>query len=113
MLNIKNCRRKRRLLFAIFQHRESSESSFFGRMDKIKETICVIDGKGILSDKHLRALAAAAWWLLRPPGLPAGFASSNGRIEATEVDIASKIAGRIDTILVKEGIFYSSCTSGR
>lgn len=40
-----------------------------------------------------------------PPGLPAGFASSNGRIEATEVDIASKIAGRIDTILVKEGQF--------
>ncbi|MDM7337421.1 HlyD family efflux transporter periplasmic adaptor subunit [Klebsiella pneumoniae] len=53
----------------------------------------------------LVVLAAAAWWLLRPPGLPAGFASSNGRIEATEVDIASKIAGRIDTILVKEGQF--------
>ena len=40
-----------------------------------------------------------------PPGLPEGFASSNGRIEATEVDIASKIAGRIGTILVKEGQF--------
>lgn len=53
----------------------------------------------------LVVLAAAAWWLLRPPGLPEGFASSNGRIEATEVDIASKIAGRIDTILVKEGQF--------
>ena len=53
----------------------------------------------------LVVLAAAAWWLLRPPVLPAGFASSNGRIEATEVDIASKIAGRIDTILVKEGQF--------
>ncbi|MDP1183377.1 hypothetical protein Q6285_29330, partial [Klebsiella pneumoniae] len=35
----------------------------------------------------LVVLAAAAWWLLRPPGLPNGFASSNGRIEATEVDI--------------------------
>lgn len=58
----------------------------------------------------LVVLAAAAWWLLRPPGLPAGFASSNGRIEATEVDIASKIAGRIDTILVKE---VSSCTRER
>nr|VXZ89129.1 multidrug resistance protein MdtN [Klebsiella pneumoniae] len=40
-----------------------------------------------------------------PAGTPGGFASSNGRIEATEVDIASKIAGRIDTILVKEGQF--------
>ncbi len=40
-----------------------------------------------------------------PGGVPEGFAVSNGRIEATEVDIASKIAGRIDTILVKEGQF--------
>lgn len=40
-----------------------------------------------------------------PAGVPAGFASSNGRIEATEVDIATKTAGRIDTILVKEGQF--------
>lgn len=40
-----------------------------------------------------------------PAGVPEGFAVSNGRIEATEVDIASKIAGRIDTILVKEGQF--------
>ena len=50
-------------------------------------------------------VAAVAWWALRPPGLPDGFASSNGRIEATEVDIATKTAGRIDAILVKEGQF--------
>lgn len=50
-------------------------------------------------------IAAVAWWMLRPPGLPAGFASSNGRIEATEVDIATKIAGRIESIAVKEGQF--------
>ncbi len=43
--------------------------------------------------------------MLRPAGLPPGFAASNGRIEATEVDIATKIAGRIETILVKEGQF--------
>src|SRR5690348_2137509 len=35
------------------------------------------------------------WKYFQPPGLPAGFASSNGRIEATEVDIATKIPGRI------------------
>ncbi len=57
----------------------------------------------------LVVLAAAAWWLLRPPGLPDGFASSNGRIEATEVDIASKIAGRIDTIFGQRG---PVCASG-
>ncbi|EEF8931286.1 ribosome-associated ATPase/putative transporter RbbA [Salmonella enterica] len=43
--------------------------------------------------------------MLRPAGIPEGFAASNGRIEATEVDIATKIAGRIDTILVSEGQF--------
>lgn len=77
------------------QQMEQSES----RMDKIKRrwAVYVI---GLLV-----VIAAAAWWMLRPPGLPAGFASSNGRIEATEVDIATKTAGRIDTILVKEGQF--------
>lgn len=53
----------------------------------------------------LAVAAVVAWLLLRPAGVPEGFAVSNGRIEATEVDIASKIAGRIDTILVKEGQF--------
>ncbi len=53
----------------------------------------------------LAVAAIVAWWLLRPAGVPEGFAVSNGHIEATEVDIASKIAGRIDTILVKEGQF--------
>ena len=35
--------------------------------------------------------------------LPAGFASGNGRIEATEYDIATKRAGRIAAVLVAEG----------
>jgi Multidrug resistance efflux pump len=50
-------------------------------------------------------VAAIGWWTLRPAGVPEGFAASNGRIEATEVDIATKIAGRIDAILVSEGQF--------
>ena len=74
---------------------EKSES----RMDKIKRRwVGYVIGLAVV-------IAAAAWWMLRPPGVPAGFASSNGRIEATEVDIATKTAGRIDTILVKEGQF--------
>ncbi len=44
-----------------------------------------------------------AWYRLRPPGIPAGFVSSNGRIEATEIDIATKYAGRIEERLVDEG----------
>ena len=32
-----------------------------------------------------------------------GFASGNGRLEATEIGVAAKLAGRIDNVLVKEG----------
>jgi HlyD family secretion protein len=35
----------------------------------------------------------------------AGFASGNGRIEATDIDIAAKIAARIEKIFVEEGDF--------
>ncbi|MCI6289577.1 MAG: HlyD family efflux transporter periplasmic adaptor subunit [Lentisphaeria bacterium] len=35
----------------------------------------------------------------------AGFVSGNGRLEATEVSISTKLAGRIDDILVDEGDF--------
>ena len=34
-----------------------------------------------------------------------GFVSGNGRIEATEIDIASKLAGRVQNIMVNEGDF--------
>jgi HlyD family secretion protein len=53
----------------------------------------------------LALLAAIAWWQLRPNGLGEGFASGNGRIEATEVDVATKLAGRIAAIEVDEGDF--------
>lgn len=36
------------------------------------------------------------------------FVAGNGRIEATEVDIATKLAGRVDTILVTEGDFVKA-----
>jgi len=37
-----------------------------------------------------------------------GLASSNGRIEATEVDIATKLGGRLDAVLVSEGEFVKA-----
>ncbi|MDJ0514131.1 MAG: HlyD family efflux transporter periplasmic adaptor subunit [Methyloceanibacter sp.] len=48
------------------------------------------------------------WQTMRPDGTPQGFASGNGRIEATEVDIATKIAGRVENIKVREGDFVTS-----
>jgi len=43
--------------------------------------------------------------LLRPDGPGEGFVSGNGRIEATEIDISTKIAGRVQDVLVNEGDF--------
>lgn len=45
------------------------------------------------------------WRMLAPKGLGKSFASSNGRIEATEIDVAAKIPGRIAKIFVDEGDF--------
>lgn len=52
--------------------------------------------------------AFAAWWALRPAGLPEGIASGNGRIEAIEIDIAAKIAGRVKEIYANEGDFVQA-----
>ena len=40
---------------------------------------------------------------LREPALPPGLASGNGRIEATEYDIATKRPGRLAEVAVREG----------
>jgi HlyD family secretion protein len=45
----------------------------------------------------------AAWYFTRPPALPPGFASGNGRLEATDYYIAAKRPGRITEVLVDEG----------
>jgi len=52
-------------------------------------------------------LGAATWIYLRPRGPGAGFVSGNGRIEAIEIDVATKIAGRLREVLVEEGDFVS------
>jgi len=43
------------------------------------------------------------WWSHRVPPLPPGIASGNGRLEADEIDIQTKFAGRILKLLVDEG----------
>jgi len=43
------------------------------------------------------------WWLHPRAGLPAGIASGNGRLDADEIDIDTKFAGRIATLSVDEG----------
>jgi multidrug efflux pump subunit AcrA (membrane-fusion protein) len=48
------------------------------------------------------------WKSLQPPKLPHGFASSNGRIEATEIDVATKLGERIKDELVDEGDYVAA-----
>lgn len=49
-----------------------------------------------------------AWKRFTPAPLPAGFAVSNGRLEARQVEIATKLAGRIETVLAQEGDFVEA-----
>ncbi len=53
-------------------------------------------------------LGVLVWQVLRPKGLPSGFASGNGRLEAVNIDIATKIPGRVAEVLVKEGTFVTA-----
>jgi HlyD family secretion protein len=45
----------------------------------------------------------AAWVILRKPALPPGFASGNGRLEATQIYVSTKYPGRIKDVLADEG----------
>jgi len=48
-------------------------------------------------------LGGALAYRLRPPALPAGIAQGNGRLEAIEVDVATKVAGRLAEVNAREG----------
>ncbi|HVW69676.1 MAG TPA: HlyD family efflux transporter periplasmic adaptor subunit [Steroidobacteraceae bacterium] len=50
----------------------------------------------------------AAWWVLRPSAAAQELVSGNGRIEATEVNVSTKLGGRVEDILVEEGAFVKA-----
>lgn len=67
--------------------------------------------KGLLIGLTVVVIAVAAyfaWSKLKGEGLPAGFVASNGRIEAVEIDISTKTAGRLQDIMVREGDFVKA-----
>ncbi|MDR3477251.1 MAG: HlyD family efflux transporter periplasmic adaptor subunit [Gammaproteobacteria bacterium] len=71
----------------------------------------MIDGKRklwLLGIVFIIAIGGLIWWYLQPAGLGKDFASGNGRVEAIDVDIATKIAGRIKDIKVNEGDFVTA-----
>ena len=53
-------------------------------------------------------VAFLGWRLLRPPALPEGVVSGNGRIEAVEIDVAAKTPGRVRDVLVDEGAYVKA-----
>ncbi len=48
-------------------------------------------------------IGGVAWMRMKPSGPGPGFVSGNGRIEATEIDIATRFPGRVREVLVNEG----------
>lgn len=70
-----------------------------------------IPAKKLLPALLVVAVAGAGylgWRLLGDHGPGAGFVSGNGRIEATEIDVAAKLPGRVQDVLVKEGDFVAA-----
>jgi HlyD family secretion protein len=56
----------------------------------------------------LLAAGICAWTLMRAKDTNPAMVSGNGRIEATEIDLATKLGGRVKDILVNEGDFVSA-----
>lgn len=56
----------------------------------------------------LGVMGLVAWQKFGIHDRDKGIASGNGRIEATEIDVAAKIAGRIKDIRVREGDFVTA-----
>ncbi len=70
--------------------------------DKIKKSLPLI----LVAAVAIGAYGAWQWSRDRGPG--PGFERGNGRIEATEIDIATRLPGRIEQILVDEGDFVQA-----
>lgn len=56
----------------------------------------------------ISALAVFAWQRYGRDRGESGLVSGNGRIEAVEIDVATRIAGRVKQILVNEGAFVTA-----
>ncbi|HXZ15640.1 MAG TPA: biotin/lipoyl-binding protein, partial [Roseiarcus sp.] len=67
-------------------------------------------GLALIASAHAEGFIKNLIARLRGETLPAGIVKSNGRIEATQVDVSSKYAGRLAEVSVEEG---STVTQGQ
>ncbi|MDD2545059.1 MAG: HlyD family efflux transporter periplasmic adaptor subunit [Burkholderiaceae bacterium] len=69
----------------------------------------LIQTAGLATAALVLALGAyLGWQHFQPVGPGPGFIQGNGRIEAVDIDIATKVAGRLDQLLVSEGEFVQA-----
>ena len=54
------------------------------------------------------SIGMVIYFVLQPSDPGKGFVNGNGRVEATEIDIATKLAGRVQNIMVDEGDFVQA-----
>ena len=78
------------------------------RYRKVRLSACRGADGGCAWQLLLAVLAGGAggyyyWWQQLRPALPAGIAFGNGRLEADEINIDTKYAGRIAEMLADEG----------
>ncbi|WP_299231080.1 HlyD family efflux transporter periplasmic adaptor subunit [uncultured Halomonas sp.] len=59
--------------------------------------------KATLAAAAVALLAGVAWWSLQPEAEHPGLTLGNGRIEATEIDVATRLPGRLAEVMVEEG----------
>ena len=66
--------------------------------------------RGIVVALALLAAAAGAawWWRLQPEPPPDWLVSGNGRVEAIDVDVATRSPGRVREVLAQEGDFVEA-----
>jgi HlyD family secretion protein len=60
---------------------------------------------GVIALAVAASAGALIWFLLQPEPIGPGFASGNGRLEGTEINVSPKIAGRLAQVFVNEGDF--------
>ncbi|MFJ5483682.1 HlyD family secretion protein [Pectobacterium actinidiae] len=71
----------------------------------------IINRKKLIIAAAVLCVLVPVWYLwtqTREQGPGEGFVNGNGRIEATEIDIATKLAGRVEDIFVREGDFVTT-----
>src|SRR5262245_9837371 len=100
----------------IFTHAQITQNSWRPEMARsvflisaALATIVIVAFAGINESNHLGVTVHAQSQIqtlidrLRGGTMPAGIAKSNGRLEATQVDVAAKYSGRLATLTVNEG----------